>query len=161
MAESYEIGPNSTPQSRLVLHAQIRLLCAPVSPILRCKPLKAPHMHAASVNMNSFHPHCIAYLVPQPVSLHHRTRFSRHSSLIPPSNPFCLRFRARTHRCHRGFYLDSRVQHFTGVSSSPSCIFISPLPVFVDEIFVRSFAEDAFLLRENIRIISYVLILVL
>lgn len=38
MAESYEIGPNSTPQSRLVLHAQIRLLRAPVSPILRCKP---------------------------------------------------------------------------------------------------------------------------
>lgn len=94
MAESYEIGPNSTPQSRLVLHAQIRLLCAPVSYLALQTHLKAPHMHAASVNMNSFHPHCIAYLVPQPVSLHHRTRFSRHSSLIPPSNPFCLRFRA-------------------------------------------------------------------
>lgn len=65
MAESYEIGPNSTPQSRLVLHAQIRL-CTRVSYLALQTHLKAPHMHAASVNMNSFHPHCIAYLVPNP-----------------------------------------------------------------------------------------------
>ena len=102
--------------STRVTRSDTAALCTRVSYLALQTHLKAPHMHAASVNMNSFHPHCIAYLLHrplQPVSLHHRTRFSRHPSLIPPSNPFCLRFRARTHRCHRGFYLDSRVQHFT------------------------------------------------